>query len=71
MIGQYKIIRKETNPAKTLSFIHPGICAKEIDWGDKLKHGPIAGSRLVNGCKNSGLPWSDKLEKDKLFWDFF
>lgn len=35
--------------------------------GDKAKSGELKGQRVVNGWKNSGLPWSYKLEKDKMF----
>ena len=34
--------------------------------GDKLKSGERAGQRLVNGWKNSDLPWSYRLEREKL-----
>lgn len=34
--------------------------------GDKLKSGEKAGQRLVNGWKNNGLPWSYRLEREKL-----
>lgn len=35
--------------------------------GDVAKDGPNAGKRVVNGWKNSGLPWTYKLDKDKLY----
>lgn len=35
--------------------------------GDVAKEGPQAGQRVVNGWKNAGLPWSYKLDKDKLY----
>ena len=35
--------------------------------GDVAKDGPDAGKRVVNGWKNSGLPWTYRLDKDKLF----
>lgn len=35
--------------------------------GDVAKDGPRAGQRVVNGWKNSGLPWTYKLDKDKLY----
>lgn len=35
--------------------------------GDVAKDGPDAGKRLVNGWKNAGLPWTYKLDKDKLY----
>ena len=35
--------------------------------GDSAKDGPNAGKRVVNGWKNAGLPWTYKLEKDKLY----
>ncbi|MEJ2317501.1 MAG: rhodanese-like domain-containing protein [Gammaproteobacteria bacterium] len=34
--------------------------------GDKLKSGEKAGQRLVNGWKNNGLPWSYRLDREKL-----
>ena len=37
--------------------------------GDVAKDGPTAGKRTVNGWKNAGLPWSYKLEKDKMYID--
>lgn len=35
--------------------------------GDVAKDGPQAGRRVVNGWKNAGLPWTYKLDKDKLY----
>jgi len=35
--------------------------------GDKIKSGPDAGKRNKNGWKNSNLPWSYKLEKEKMY----
>ena len=35
--------------------------------GDKAKSGEFKGQRVVNGWKNSGLPWSYKLDKNKMF----
>ncbi len=35
--------------------------------GDVAKEGPQAGQRIVNGWKNAGLPWTYKLDKDKLY----
>ena len=37
--------------------------------GDKAKQGPLKGQRVVNGWKNSGLPWSYKLDPDKMYWE--
>ena len=34
--------------------------------GDKAKDGPFAGQRVVNGWRNSKLPWTYKLDKSKL-----
>lgn len=34
--------------------------------GDMQKEGPDAGRRSVNGWKNSGLPWSYQLDKNKM-----
>lgn len=34
--------------------------------GDMQKDGPNAGRRAVNGWKNSGLPWSYQLDKNKM-----
>jgi rhodanese-related sulfurtransferase/cytochrome c553 len=38
--------------------------------GDKAKEGPRKGERVVNGWKNAGLPWSYKLNKAAMYWDF-
>lgn len=35
--------------------------------GDKLKNGPQKGQRLLNGWKNAGLPWSYKLDQQKMY----
>jgi rhodanese-related sulfurtransferase len=35
--------------------------------GDVAKEGAQAGRRVVNGWKNAGLPWTYKLDKDKLY----
>jgi rhodanese-related sulfurtransferase len=35
--------------------------------GDKAKSGDLKGQRVVNGWKNSGLPWSYKLDKSKMY----
>jgi rhodanese-related sulfurtransferase len=35
--------------------------------GDKAKQGELKGQRVVNGWKNSGLPWSYKLDKGKMY----
>lgn len=37
--------------------------------GDSAKSGPNKGKRVVNGWKNSDLPWTNTLDKDKLFSD--
>ena len=34
--------------------------------GDVVKEGPQAGQRAVNGWRNAGLPWSYKLELNKM-----
>lgn len=34
--------------------------------GDKARTGPQAGQRVVNGWRNTGLPWSYKLDKAKV-----
>ncbi len=36
--------------------------------GDLAKEGPQTGQRVINGWKNSGLPWTYKLEKDKMYF---
>ncbi len=36
--------------------------------GDATKDGPKAGQRIVNGWKNAGLPWTYKLQKDKMYF---
>lgn len=38
--------------------------------GDKAKDGPRKGERVVNGWKNAGLPWSYKLDKNAMYWEF-
>ncbi len=35
--------------------------------GDVAREGPDAGKRVVNGWKNAGLPWTYRLDKDKLY----
>ncbi len=35
--------------------------------GDVAADGPQAGQRVVNGWKNAGLPWTYKLDKNKLY----
>ena len=35
--------------------------------GDPLKDGPQAGMRLKNGWQNSGLPWSNQVNGEKIF----
>ena len=35
--------------------------------GDTLDDGENAGMRLVNGWQNSGLPWSNKINGEKIF----
>ena len=37
--------------------------------GDKARQGTRKGERMVNGWKNSGLPWSYKLNKSAMYWD--
>lgn len=37
--------------------------------GDKLKEGPHKGQRLKNGWKNANLPWSYKLNEDKMYFE--
>lgn len=37
--------------------------------GDKAKEGPHKGQRVVNGWKNANLPWSYKLDKEKMYWE--
>lgn len=36
--------------------------------GDLERSGPKAGQRTVNGWKNTGLPWTYKLEKAKMYF---
>ncbi|GLR64624.1 rhodanese-like domain-containing protein [Marinospirillum insulare] len=35
--------------------------------GSSQKEGPHAGKRLKNGWQNSGLPWSSKMNADKIY----
>lgn len=37
--------------------------------GDKAKQGPLKGQRIVNGWKNSGLPWTYELDKTAMYWE--
>jgi rhodanese-related sulfurtransferase len=37
--------------------------------GDKAKEGPHKGQRIVNGWKNSDLPWTYKLTEDKMYFE--
>ena len=37
--------------------------------GDKAKDGAQKGQRVVNGWKNANLPWSYKLDKEKMYWE--
>jgi rhodanese-related sulfurtransferase len=37
--------------------------------GDKAKDGAHKGQRLVNGWKNANLPWSYKLDREKMYWE--
>jgi len=36
--------------------------------GDKAKEGEHKGQRVVNGWKNSGLPWTYSMDKDKMYF---
>jgi rhodanese-related sulfurtransferase len=36
--------------------------------GDMAKEGPKAGQRAVNGWKNANLPWTYKLDKEKMYF---
>lgn len=35
--------------------------------GDAIAEGPQAGQRILNGWKNAGLPWTYKLDKNKMY----
>lgn len=37
--------------------------------GDKAKKGEHKGQRVVNGWRNSNLPWSYKLDKSKMYFE--
>lgn len=37
--------------------------------GDVAKSGPLKGQRVVNGWKNAGLPWTYKLDPERMYWD--
>lgn len=37
--------------------------------GDKAKKGKHKGQRVVNGWRNSNLPWTYKLEQSKMYFD--
>jgi len=37
--------------------------------GDTSKTGPNKGQRVVNGWKNAGLPWTYKLDKNKMYFE--
>ena len=36
--------------------------------GDAVAEGPQAGQRVLNGWKNAGLPWTYKLDKNKMYF---
>jgi rhodanese-related sulfurtransferase len=36
--------------------------------GDTAKDGAQAGQRTVNGWKNGGLPWTYKLDKNRMYF---
>ncbi|WP_150429833.1 rhodanese-like domain-containing protein [Dechloromonas sp. CZR5] len=36
--------------------------------GDAAKEGPRAGQRIVNGWKNNNLPWTYKLDKNRMYF---
>lgn len=38
--------------------------------GNKATSGDRKGQRVVNGWKNAGLPWSYKLDPDKMYFNF-
>ena len=38
--------------------------------GFKAKAGPDKGKRVVNGWKNANLPWSYRLDADKMYFNF-
>ena len=38
--------------------------------GIKAKQGPDKGKRVVNGWKNSGLPWGYHLKTEKMYFNF-
>ena len=38
--------------------------------GSKASTGPDTGKRTVNGWKNASLPWSYKLDKSKMYFNF-
>jgi rhodanese-related sulfurtransferase len=35
--------------------------------GDPVAEGPMKGLRLVNGWRNAGLPWTNKLDRSKMY----
>lgn len=35
--------------------------------GSAIKEGPLTGLRLLNGWQNSGLPWSPKMNPEKMY----
>jgi rhodanese-related sulfurtransferase len=37
--------------------------------GDKARTGPHQGTRVVNGWRNAGLPWTYRLEKEKMYFE--
>ena len=38
--------------------------------GHKAKDGPDKGKRVVGGWKNAGLPWSYRLDAEKMYFNF-
>ena len=35
--------------------------------GDPVAEGPMQGARIVNGWRNAGLPWTQKLDRSKMY----
>jgi rhodanese-related sulfurtransferase len=68
----YLICRSGSRSAKAARLLHANgytqvYTVTDGFEGDKAKSGPQKGQRVVNGWKNSGLPWTYKLPKEAMY----
>lgn len=71
----YLVCRSGSRSAKAANLLHLAGYTKVYSVtdgfeGDKATVGPRKGERVVNGWKNTGLPWTYKLDKHAMYWDF-